>query len=50
MLKSEVEFAVTELKFNKAPGVDDITSEEIKSLDDIGLEKMTELINLTYNS
>ena len=50
ILLSEVEEAVIELKSGKAPGGDQLTSEEIKALDEFELEVIHKLVNEIYNA
>jgi len=38
------------MKRNKAAGPDEIVTEMLTSLEDFGMEKLTELINKLYNS
>ena len=45
ILKSEVEFALRKMKRGKAPGPDQVNVEMLDSAGEIGLEKLTELIN-----
>eukprot|EP00795_Rhopilema_esculentum_P004439 gene4439-20678_t len=49
-LKSEVEFALRKIKRGKAPGPDQVNVEMLDSAWEIGLEKLTELINKVYNT
>ena len=48
ILVQEVEQAIKELKTNKAPGMDGITSEMIQALDDTNVEALTMLLNKIY--
>ena len=50
ILKSEVEFALRKMKRGKAPGPDQVNMEMLDSAGEIGLEKLTELINKVYNT
>ena len=50
ILKSEVEFALRKMKRGKAPGPDQVNVEMLDSAGEIGLEKLTELINKGYNT
>jgi len=50
ILKSEVVSALKKMERNKAAGPDEIVTEMLTSLEDFGMEKLTELINKIYNS
>ena len=48
--KEEVKKVIKKMKVGKAPGIDDITTEHLKGLDESGLDKLTELCDLIYNT
>ena len=48
--KEEVKKVIKKMKVGKAPGIDDITTEHLKGLDENGLDKLTELCDLIYNT
>ena len=50
ILKEEVRKAIQSLRPGKAPGDDEITAEMLQALDDIGLDKITELCNKIYDT
>ena len=49
ILKSEVRTAIKMMRKNKAAGLDGVVIEMIKALEEYGVEKLTEIINKTYN-
>ena len=50
ILKEEVEAALRSMNDGKAPGGDSISAEMLKALDDLGLERLTDLTNKIYNT
>ena len=48
ILQSEVEWVIKNLKNGKAGGNDEITTEMLKALNDVGIKRITELCNLVY--
>ena len=50
ILKEEVESALKKMKNNKAAGPDEIRVELIKSLEEFGINKLTEILNEMYES
>ena len=48
--KDEVKKVIKKMKTGKAPGVDALTTEHLKGLDDNGLDKLTEMLNLIYDT
>ena len=50
ILKSEVEHAIENLRNGKARGTDEISSEMLKALDEVGIKVITKLCNLIYES
>jgi hypothetical protein len=50
ILKAEVRAALNKLKCNKSAGPDEIVAEEMKCLDEFGLDKITEILNKIYDS
>eukprot|EP00795_Rhopilema_esculentum_P008226 gene8226-biopygen9334 len=50
ILKSETESALKKMKKNKAAGPDEITAEMLTFLDDLGMDKLTEVVNKVYDS
>ena len=50
ILKAEVRAALNRLKCNKSPGPDEIVAEQMKCLDEFGLDKITEILNDVYDS
>ena len=50
ILKEEVRKAINSLPPGKAPGDDEISTEMLQALDEIGIVKITELCNKIYDS
>ena len=50
MLKSEIVHALKRMKNRKAPGIDEINTEQLKALDDNGLNILTEICNDMYRT
>ena len=50
ILKEEVDDAIKKMKFGKATGPDNIPIEVIATLEDVGLEMTTKLLNAIYDS
>ncbi len=50
ILKEEVKLALSKMKKNKAAGPDDIVVEMLTSLEEFGIEKLTEIVNEIYDS
>eukprot|EP00112_Aurelia_sp_Birch-Aquarium-sp1_P026514 Seg944.1 transcript_id=Seg944.1/GoldUCD/mRNA.D3Y31 product="hypothetical protein" protein_id=Seg944.1/GoldUCD/D3Y31 len=50
ILKSEVQHAIENLRNDKASGMDEISSEMLKALDEEGIKVITKLCNLIYES
>ena len=50
ILKEEVKKAIDTLRPGKAPGEDEITTEMLQALDEIGIDKITELCNKIYDT
>ena len=50
ILKEEVKRAIDTLRPVKAPGEDEITTEMLQALDEIGIDKITELCNEIYDT
>ena len=50
ILKSELKAAMSKMKRNKAARPDEITTEMLQALDEFGIEKLTELIDIVYDS
>ena len=50
ILKAEVEKVIKDMKTGKASGNADITTEMLNALDETGLEKITEICNLIYDT
>ena len=50
ILRSEMRAAMTKMKRNKTAGPDEIVIEVVTALEDIGIEKVTEVINEIYNT
>ena len=48
--REEVKKVIKKMKAGKAPGVDAVTTEHLKGLGDDGLEKLTEVLNLIYDT
>ena len=49
-MKSEIEFALRKTKLNKAMGPDEINTEMIKTLEDIGIDTLHKLFNKMYET
>ena len=50
ILQAEVQAAVRSMKSNKATGPDEISAELIQSLGELGITKLTEVLNEIYNT
>ena len=50
IIKSEIEFALRKTKLNKAMGPDEINTEMIKTLEDIGIDTLHKLFNKMYET
>ena len=50
ILKEEVTAAIKRIKNGKAPGIDEITGEMLKALDEEGIDIITNLIRLMYDT
>ena len=50
ILKQEVKKAIDTLRPGKSPGEDEMTTEILQALDEIGIDKITELYNKIYNT
>ena len=50
ILKEEVRKAINSLRPGKAPGDDEISTEMLQALDEIGIDKITDLCNKIYDS
>ena len=50
ILKEEVKKAIDTLRPGKAPGEDNITTEMLQALVEIGIDKITELCNKIYDT
>ena len=50
ILKEEVRKAINSLRPGKAPGDDEISTEMLQGLDEIGIDKITDLCNKIYDS
>ena len=50
ILTEEVKKAIDSLRPGKAPGEDEITTEMLQALDEIGIDKITELCNKIYDT
>lgn len=50
ILKEEVRNSINSLKPGKAPGDDEISTEMLQALDEIGIDKITELCNKIYDT
>lgn len=50
LLQEEVKQAIRQMKNGKAAGIDEITTEMLKALDNYGIGKLTELCNVIYKS
>ena len=48
ILKEEVKFALKVMGSNKAPGIDGITAEHLRALDEESVEVLTDLCNMIY--
>ena len=48
ILQSEVEGVIKDMKIGKASGNDEITTEMLKALNDVGIKRLTEICNLVY--
>ena len=49
ILKDEVRAALNKLKCNKSPGPNEIVADQMKCLDEFGLDKITEILNEIYD-
>lgn len=49
-MKSEVENVLRKMKDNKAPGPDDIPTECLKALNEIGIENLSKLYSKIYDT
>ena len=50
ILEDEVRFALSKMKNNKAPGPDDMPSELISALEEVGIKEVTKLLNTIYDT
>lgn len=50
ILREEVKFTIRKMKTRKAPGIDEITAEHLKALDEEGITTLTEICNEVYET